>query len=251
MKTTGMATMHTAARQGFANNAASYLRARPAYGDDTVDALDSLVGRGPGVVGDVGAGTGALSSLLAARGHPVLAIEPVAAMLAGCEQGPIPVRATANALPVRTRALRAITVATAFHWFSTPEVLDEFRRCLMASGTLVLLWNDRDLRVPWVRAYVEMTDAYAGDAPRYKSMRWRQVIDGHYGWQEVAHLSVPNPTPSTRKGLIERIFSTSFIGALGEEQAAEVRAKAEALVSGLPEVFDYPYVTRIWAYRPV
>lgn len=245
-----MATMHAAARQGFASGAGSYARARPGYGDDTLDALDSLLGRRPGWIGDVGAGTGALSTLLAARCHSVLALEPVEAMLARCGEGPVRVRATASALPIRTGWLRAITVATAFHWFSTREVLDEFRRCLQPSGTMVLLWNDRDLRVPWVRRHVEMVDAYQGDAPRFTSMRWRQVIDAHDGWREVAHLALPNPTPLTREGLIERIFSTSFIGALGGEEAALVRAKAEALVSTLPEVFDYPYITRIWAYRP-
>lgn len=245
-----MATMHPAARQGFANGAGSYARGRPGYGDDTIDALDSLLGRRPGWVGDVGAGTGALSRLLAARGHSVLALEPVAAMLERCGEGPVRLRATANPMPIRAGALRAITVATAFHWFSTREVLDEFRRCLQASGTLVLLWNDRDQRVPWVRRHTELVDAYQGDAPRFRSMRWREVIDDHDGWREVAHLSLPNPTPSTRRGLVERIFSTSFIGALGPLESAEVRVKAEALASSLPEEFDYPYITRIWAYRP-
>ena len=249
METTGTASLHTAA-QGFANGAGSYARARPSYGDDTLDALDSLVGRGPGWIGDVGAGTGALSTLLAARGHSVLALEPVAAMLSRCGEGPLRARAMANALPVRTATLRAITVATAFHWFSTDEVLDEFRRCLPTSGVLVLLWNDRDVRVPWVRRHTEMVDAYAGEAPRFVSMRWRAAIDGHDGWREVAHLARPNPTPSTRGGLIERIFSTSFVGTLGAEELAELRAKAEALAASLPEQFDYPYVTRIWAYRP-
>lgn len=242
--------MHTAARQGFASGAGAYARVRPSYGDGTLEVLDSLLGRGPGWVGDVGAGTGALSTLLAARGHSVLAVEPVAAMLARCGEGPARVRATAGALPIRTGALRAITVATAFHWFSTPEVLDEFRRCLRASGTLVLLWNDRDQRVPWVRRHTELVDAYQGDAPRFAQMRWRKVIDEHDGWREVAYLASPNATPSSRQGLIDRIFSTSFIGAMGPEEAAEVRAKAEDLVADLPEEFDYPYITRVWAYRP-
>ncbi|MCL2395884.1 MAG: class I SAM-dependent methyltransferase [Acidimicrobiaceae bacterium] len=251
MKSSGMATIHTAARQGFANRAGTYARIRPSYGEDTLDALDSLLGQRPGHIADVGAGTGALSTLLAARGHSVLALEPVAAMLARCGEGPIRVRATANALPIRTGALKAITVATAFHWFSTREVLDEFRRCVQPSGTLVLMWNDRDLRVPWVRRHTELVDAYQGDTPRFRQMRWREVIDAHDGWREVAHLARRNPSPITRKGLIDRIFSTSFIGALGPEEAEKVHAEAESLVTGLPEEFDYPYITRIWAYRPV
>lgn len=244
--------MHTSARQGFSSEADTYARARPAYGAATLDALDALVGRGPGWVGDVGAGTGALSGLLAARGHEVAAVEPLAAMLARCPAGPggpSRLQATAQALPFRDGALRAVTVATAFHWFSTDEALDELRRCVRASGTLVLLWNDRDNRVDWVRRYTELVDAYMDDEPRFKHMRWRQVVDAHDGWQEVAYQAYPNPTPTSRQGVVDRIFSTSFIAALPPEPAAEVRARAEALVADLPDAFDYPYITRIWAYR--
>jgi SAM-dependent methyltransferase len=244
-------SINATARRGFAAQADSYARGRPSYGADTVMALEKLIGTGPGWVADVGAGTGALSRLLAERGHAVLAVEPVAAMLEHCPPASTRLRAVGGALPLAPGSVRAITVATAFHWFSTAEALSEFRRCLRPGGVLVLLWNDRDTRVPWVARQTELVDEHAGDAPRFRSMRWRAVVDAHPGFQETAYLERPNPTPTTRAGLVDRVMSTSFVGALGHAEAAAIRGQAEELAATLPEQFDYPYVTRVWAYEAV
>jgi SAM-dependent methyltransferase len=243
--------VHTAARAGFSAGVDSYVRGRPAYGEDTLADLGGLIGEAPGWIADVGAGTGALSSRLAAHGHAVLAVEPLRAMLERCPPGPVRVQAAADALPLATGSLGAVTVATAFHWFSTAEALDEIHRCLRPDGVLVLLWNDRDNDVPWVVRHTELVDAHAGDTPRFKTMRWRQVIDAHPGFREISYLERANPTPMDRDALVDRVMSTSFIGALPPEQGAKLRSEAEDLAATLPEQFDYPYITRIWAFRPV
>jgi SAM-dependent methyltransferase len=248
--TTDSGSVHAAAQAGFSAKADAYVRGRPAYGADTLDVLDELIGSGAGWMADVGAGTGALSALLAARGHAVVAVEPVRAMLERCPAGPARIQATADAIPLAGGSLRAITVATAFHWFSTSEALDEMRRSLRSDGTLILLWNDRDNSYPWVAHHTELVDAHAGETPRFKTMRWQRVVEEHGGFEEIAYHELPNPSPSTRQGLVDRVMSTSFIAALPSEEGERVRAQAAELAATLPEAFDYPYLTRIWAYRP-
>jgi SAM-dependent methyltransferase len=244
-------SIHAVAQVGFSARADSYVRGRPAYGADTLTVLEEAIGAGSGLVADVGAGTGALASLLVGLDLPVVAIEPVRAMLDRCPPGPMRVQATADAMPLRTESLRAVTVATAFHWFSTQEALDEIRRCLRPGAVLILLWNDRDYEIPWVAAHTELVDIHAGNAPRFKTMKWQHVIDGHDGFDEIIHWNLANPSPYTRETLVDRVMSTSFIAALSPEEGAVVRAQAQDLAATLPEQFDYPYITRIWTYRAV
>jgi SAM-dependent methyltransferase len=240
--------MHRAARSGFARQADAYLRGRPSYGPDAVAwLLDRLAGRGPVI--DVGAGTGALSRLLAERGCPVVAVEPVRAMVERCPGTLARLRAVAGRLPFADGSAGGLSAATAFHWFASAEVLDEFWRCLAAGAPAVLVWNERDDRVGWVARHSALVNRYAGDTPRFWTMEWHSVIDGHPGFEEDDYAEFENPTPMTRAGLVDRILSTSFIADLPPEQLAEARAEAEELADSLPESFEYPYLTRAWCFR--
>lgn len=240
---------HETARSGYQRQSGAYVRGRPGYPSDAVAWMASRLGAGAGPVADVGAGTGALSVPLAERVGTVVALEPVKAMIDRCAPHLLLAQAAAGRLPFRDGALAGITVATAFHWFATTEVLDEFHRSLAEDASLILVWNDRDDRVPWVAQHNALVDPYAGDTPRFATMRWRRVVDAHPGFTECDYAEFANPTPMTREGLVDRIFSTSFIAALSERESGQVRARAEALAESLPEFFDYPYLTRVWCYR--
>ena len=122
-------------------------------------------------------------------------------------------------------------------------------RCLRPHGMLALLWNERDERVGWVRQHSEIVDAHEGDAPRFKTMAWKRVIDGSPRFAEVATFEVANPWPMTRSRLVDRILSTSFIAALPDAPRKVIEDQALALAETLPERFDYPYRTRVWIYE--
>ena len=78
-----MSDIHRSAADGYAASAAKYVQGRPDYPAEVDDWLRSDLALGPGkVVLDLGAGTGRFVPHLLRTGASVVAIEPVAAMLA-------------------------------------------------------------------------------------------------------------------------------------------------------------------------
>ncbi len=238
------------AADGYAAGASAYLRGRPSYPAEAVEGLLDHFGSPSGqLVVDLGAGTGQLTCPLADREVPVLAVDPVAEMLRNIPERVRTLVATAQSLLFAPQTVSAITVGNAFHWFANAEALEDMHRCLRPHGMLALLWNERDERVGWVRQHSEIVDAHEGDAPRFKTMAWKRVIDGYPRFAEVATFEVANPWPMTRSRLVDRILSTSFIAALPDAPRKVIEDQALALAETLPERFDYPYRTRVWIYE--
>ena len=228
----------------------AYLRGRPSYPAEAAERILDHFGRRAGqLVADLGTGTGQLSCPLAQRHVPVVAIDPVLEMLRNIPERVRSVVATAQSLPFASRTVSAITVGNAFHWFAATEALEEMHRCLRPDGMLALVWNERDERVGWVRRHSEIVDAHEGDAPRFKTMAWKSVVDEYPRFAEVAAFEVANPWPTTRSGLVDRMLSTSFIAALPDAPRKEIESQADALARTLPERFDYPYRTKAWIYE--
>ena len=125
-----------------------YDRFRPSYPGD---ALEWALGSRPLRVADVGCGPGKLTRHLAGRGHRVIGLDPSLTMLQAM-RAPLPrVCAAAEALPLKSGSLDAVTSAQAFHWFDHSRAVPEMRRVLRLGGRLALLWNFRDESVDWVR----------------------------------------------------------------------------------------------------
>lgn len=234
--------VHRAATTGYSRGSDAYSRGRPSYPAETVDFIAGSVRRSSTVL-DVGAGTGAMATLLAGRGLRVVSAEPVAAMAAKIDRHLRPVRGEASRLPVRACGVGAVVAATAFHWFASPETIAEFDRVLEPQGVVALVWNVRDETVPWVRDHSSLVDRHAGDAPRYASMSWRDPIASSTVFVVADEHRVSNPAPMTRDRLVERILSTSFIAALPDDERDSVALEAADLAATLPDSFDYPYVS--------
>jgi SAM-dependent methyltransferase len=134
----------------FAEVAGAYERARPTYPEE---AVRWLLGDEPCDVLDLGAGTGKLTRVLAALGHRVTAVEPLAAMRAELEAavpGVVVVSGNAESLPLEDASVDAVACAQSFHWFDHAVALPEIARVLRPGGRLALVWNSRDDRVEWV-----------------------------------------------------------------------------------------------------
>jgi SAM-dependent methyltransferase len=253
------AELHDAAAQGFPGAAASYEAGRPTYPPKAVARLARELRLGPGrAVLDLAAGTGKLTALLVGTGADVVAVEPVAEMRAVLEAALPDVRAlpgTAEAIPLASGSVDAVTAGQAFHWFRGDEALREIHRVLKPRGRVGLLWNVRDTSVPWVARLSELMEPHRGGAPTHRSGAWREAfartaLFGKLGHAEVRHVHRLPP-----EGVVARVASVSFVAALPEPEREAVLAQVRDLLAAAPETrgreeVELPYRTDVyWANR--
>jgi SAM-dependent methyltransferase len=225
--------------RSFGRVAREYARSRPTY---AVDAVRWTLPRVPCRVADVGAGTGKLTEVLVALGCDVVAVEPDDAMRAGVV-GAEARAGTAEELPLPDASLDAVVAGQAFHWFDAPRFLDEAVRVLRPGGTVGLLWNVFDDRVPWVTRLVEL----AAHVDRLSAENERDeppLADGRFG--SVEQLLVPHVHRLTPDLLVDLEASRSrTIGLAAGERATLLRA-VRALGEEQGAEFGLPYVTDAW-----
>lgn len=249
-------TLHPAAAGGFSSAAATYARIRPAYARGAVGELKERC-RGTRVL-DLAAGTGILTGQLVRCGLDVLAVEPLPAMAAQLRLSlpAVPVvLGVAEALPLADRSAGAVCIGQAFHWFDAPTALAEAARVLEPGGTLALLWNVRDEAVPWVHELTQLVEDATGGRPYddHRERPWDEVVaaDGRFG--DASTLRFPNPVPTSRAGVLDRLRSTSFVAALPDDRREALLARAADALAAHPELqgdrFDYPHdtVLHTWA----
>jgi SAM-dependent methyltransferase len=144
---------HTEARrQSFGQIALDYARFRPGPPDE---ALRWLLPVGAADVLEIGAGTGALTSLLRGRVGHVRAVEPdprMRAVLAERVAGVEVVAGRAEELPADDASFDAVIGSSMWHWVDERPALAEVARVLRPGGTLALLWSGTDRSVDWMRA---------------------------------------------------------------------------------------------------
>jgi SAM-dependent methyltransferase len=224
----------------FTGLAGLYARCRPSYPDAAVDHVVSRCGLGPGsLLVDVGCGTGISSRQLAARGVPVLGIEPNADMRAQAEAEPPPPpgcpapryadgRAEATGLP--DGVADAILAAQAFHWFDADAALREFHRVLKRNGWVALLWNERDGSDPFTAAFGAVIRSGRGAAALEASRgRAGEPLLVNPLFREGSRVVFTHSQELDEDGVLGRAFSASY--------APREPAQAEAFAAALREVF--------------
>lgn len=211
----------------FEGLASLYARHRPSYPASAIDFIleQCRLGTDTPLV-DVGCGTGISSRLCAARGVPVIGVEPndemrreaEAASPAGGTLRYQKGSAEATGLPDGLAA--AVLSAQAFHWFDAPRALAEFHRVLRPGGHVALIWNERDESDPFTAAYGAVVrsspDAAIMESARAEAgmalLRSEWFTDG-------ARTQFSNTQELDEEGLVGRAFSVSY--APREPAAAE------------------------------
>ncbi|MFJ9313732.1 class I SAM-dependent methyltransferase [Pimelobacter simplex] len=131
--------------------AEAYDRGRPGY---PREAAEWLVGDEPLTVLELGAGTGKLTEHLVALGHDVHATDPDPRMLDRLALRLPELRVSqtsAEEIPAADATFDIVVVGEAYEWFDHEKALPEIARVLKRGGSLALVRNVRDERIPWVK----------------------------------------------------------------------------------------------------
>jgi SAM-dependent methyltransferase len=241
-----VAELHPVAVAGFGAAAEAYERGRPDYPAAAITALVERLEIGPGVVViDLAAGTGKLTRDLIPTGAEVIAVEPIdamAALLARAAPTARLLRGTAEAIPLPDDSVDVITVAQAFHWFDAPRAAAEMRRVLRPGGAVVALWNTRrnDLE-PWATVD-RITAPYRDRSPHYsEDDTWRSALDAA-GFGPIELSTFDHGQVVDASTFVDRVMSTSYMGALPEDEAAAARIQLRALI-GAADTVKLHYLT--------
>ncbi|WP_163124657.1 class I SAM-dependent methyltransferase [Acinetobacter portensis] len=254
-------SLHSSAQKGFSSAAELYQQVRPSYPQSIALWLqDRLQLSSETMLLDLGSGTGKFLPYLQQITQHITAVEPIDEMLAQLKQAYPNVQtlqAFSNNMPIQHQTVDVVTCAQSFHWFAHLETLTEIHRILKPNGYLVLIWNQRDIGINWVKALADVISPFEGNTPRYHSNQWRKVFQE----QDLFKLYQETTIPHLHHGTVEqvvskRLLSTSFIAAMPKSKQLELKAQFERIVQeytgkSLDEEIDFPYITHVYVFEKI
>jgi SAM-dependent methyltransferase len=235
----------------FDSVADEYEQTRPTYPPALLDALPLDP---DAAVLDLGAGTGKLTRVLAARYRDVTAVEPLAKMRAVLERvvpGVTALPGSAERIPLDDGSVDGVFAAQAFHWFDQRVALPEIARVLRPRGVFAIVWNqgDDDLPDPRPAEFVREVKVLHDAAMRRweDEPEWEDVLRDCGLFEDVHDRSfVTHDHVLDRPGILDNLRSVSWIASRDDRE--DVVARLGAL---LPEA-TYAIPNRanlIWARK--
>src|ERR1700674_2822711 len=209
----------TDSKQRFSNRVADYVRYRPGYPSELLDALRKECDLRPGhVIADIGSGTGFLGELFLKNGNTVFGVEPNREMREAGElhlqsyRGFVSVEGSAEATTLPEACSDFVAAGQAFHWFEPEKTRAEFRRILRPPGWVVAIWNFREMATPFARAYQDILVKYGTDYTRVRdSYPQAHDVQGFFLGGEFLHHTLPNVQFLDWDALAGRLRSSSYI----------------------------------------
>ena len=256
MTVTNSAT-NSAPAERFSDRVDDYVKCRPHYSPEVVQALRQACGLSTEhVIVDVGCGTGLFAKILLENGNRVVGVEPNAEMRQAGEQflsqysNFTMVAGSAERTTLPDRCADFVVAGQAFHWFQPQPTRTEFARIVKPDGWVVLVWHDRDLEsTPFLRAYEDFLQRYATD---YSTVAHNKVanysaLERFYSPDRMHAITQATKQEFDLEGLRGRLLSSSY--------APREGPSAVAMLRELPALFDkyaengrviFEYHTRIY-----
>ncbi|SEK77189.1 Methyltransferase domain-containing protein [Pseudoxanthomonas sp. GM95] len=242
----------------FTSRVADYVRYRPDYPVALVEWLQrELHVPAHATVADIGAGTGISCKLFLDAGHPVIAVEPNAAMRTAAEdwlgddERFAAVAGTAEATTLPDASVDLVTCAQAFHWFDQQAIKPEWRRVLRPGGLAVVFWNSRRLTgTPFLEGYEQLLLDYGLD---YSSVAERYNDDASMAaWFDGGlrgSARFDHTQPLDFDALRGRLLSSSYAPQEGHPQHAPMLAALRTLfdTTSVDGTVGFDYDTRVFA----
>ena len=234
-----MSDSKSAPTERFSDRVDDYVKYRPQYSREVVEALTDECGLMPDhLVVDVGCGTGFLAKIFLENGNRVIGVEPNANMRMAGEDFLSPfekfrmVDGSAESTSLPSNYADFIIAGQAFHWFQPEATRREFARILKTGGWAVLIWHDRDMEsTPFLRAYEEFLVRYSTD---YTTVAHNKVanygaLESFYSPDRMRLIEQKTQQHFDLEGLRGRLLSSSY--------APREGPAAEAMLRELPELF--------------
>ena len=141
------------------------------------------------------------------------------------------VNGTAEKTTLADGSVDLVVAAQAFHWFRSDDARKEIVRITRAPHVCALVWNERLVDTPFLRAYEAALHAHAID---YDKVDHRNVdrarLDAFFrGPFETS--TFENAQRFDRAGFIGRALSSSYVPQHGHE-------KHDAMMAALDRIFD-------------
>jgi len=240
----------------FSDRVENYIRYRPGYPAEVLEALKQDCGLTPAhLVADVASGTGIWTRMMLENGNAVFAVEPNVDMreagerlLAGFPKvTSVAGKAEATTLP--DASVDFVTAAQAAHWFDRVAARGEFSRILRPSGWLVLLWNEREVDLtPFLRDYEQLLLTYGTDYEDVRHERTTDSVSEFFDPTPYQERVFPMWQEFDYEGLEGRLLSSSYAPGPGHP-------KHEPMLKELRHIFElhirsgrvrFDYKTRVY-----
>jgi SAM-dependent methyltransferase len=223
----------------FGSEAQAYAYGRPSY---PMEAVQWALPEDAHTVLDLGAGTGKLTQRLLEVGLDVVAVEPLDEMRELIAPAARALAGTAESIPLPESSVDAVVVGQAYHWFDAARALPEIARVLRPGGTVGLLWNMDDDRVPWVAELCELTGSEARASAMVADPK--PPYAGGPGLSTPVHEVFDYAESYDADRLVAMIASRSQTILLPEDQRSRLLDEVRRLAPVAP--FAFPSVCECW-----
>jgi SAM-dependent methyltransferase len=236
------------------DDAETYDRGRPVYGESVARALSEALGLCAGdPVIELGAGTGQLSRSLLAAGLDLTAIEPLAATraLLGAAIGAQRTReGVAEQIPMPDGSAQAVLAAESFHWFDERRAMPEIKRVLAAGGGVGIMRTVPILDRPWAREVGELLDGRRPPHPGFDGRSPAAALEADEDFGAVTEITVTGSTTQSRDGLLAYFASISWVATMERRERSELVRSLEAMLDRHDvRRLDYELRHQIWTAR--